>query len=134
MKDTKIIVKGIIKHNDMYMVVKKWYDDRINEPYQWEFVDGYVDIGESPDEAVEQLVLDKTFLVVNDKKILYTWTYQVGDTGYVGLAYLCETESDIVILSEELSEYKWISSDEFEKYISNPNILNDVLRVLRKKS
>lgn len=133
MKDTKIIVKGIIKHNDEYMIVKKWYDDRISEPYQWEFVDGYVEIGESPDEVVEQLVLDKTFLVVKDKKILYTWTYQVGDTGYVGLAYLCEVEADMVILAEELQEHKWIKSDEFEEYIDNQNILNDILRVLKNK-
>lgn len=131
MKKTRIIVKGIVKYNDKYMIVKKWYDDRINEPYQWEFIDGYVDMGDSPDDMVVQLIQDQTMLNVKDKKILYTWTYQVGDTGYVGLAYLCDTESDIVILSEEFSEYLWIELDEFEKYITNKNLLNDVLKSLR---
>lgn len=132
MKDTKIIVKGIIKHGDDYLIVKKWYDDRISEPYQWEFVDGYVSIGDSPDDEVCQLVTDKTFLLVTDKKILYTWTYRVGDTGYVGLAYLCEVDTDIVILSEDLQDYKWIKAEQFKDYIENPAILNDVLRVLEK--
>ncbi len=132
MRDTKIIVKGIIKHDDEYLIVKKWYDDRISEPYQWEFIDGYVEMGESPDEVVEQLVMDKTFLAVKDKKILYTWNYDIGDTGCVGLAYLCETESDIVMLSEDLLEHKWIKQKEFEEYIDNKDILRDVKRALEK--
>ncbi len=132
MKDTRIIVKGIIKYGDEYLIVKKWYDDRITDPYQWEFIDGYAAIGESPDEVVAQLVSDKTMLTIKEQKILYTWTYQVGDTGYVGLAYLCEVESDIVILPEELQDHKWIKLEEFRDYIENPAILNDVLRALNK--
>ena len=130
MKDTKIVVKGIIRRGDKYLLIKKWYDDRINEPYQWEFVDGYVDIGDSPDDAVNQIVSDKTYLLVQNKKILYTWSYQVGETGYVGLAYLCEADSDIVILSEEIQEYRWVKLEEFPDYITNHAILRDVQRVL----
>ncbi len=130
MKDTRIVVKGIIRRGDKYLLVKKWYDDRIDEPYQWEFVDGYIEIGDSPDDAVNQIVSDKTYLLVQDKKILYTWSYQVGDTGYVGLAYLCEVDSDIVILSEEIQEYRWVKLEEFPDYITNHAILKDVQRVL----
>ncbi len=130
MKGTRIIVKGIVKHGDEYLLVKKWYDDRIEEPYQWEFVDGYADIGESPDDVVVQLVSDKTYLLVQNKRILYTWSYQVGSTGYVGLAYLCEVDSDIVILSEELQDFKWVKFEEFPDYITNHDILRDVQRVL----
>lgn len=130
MKDTRIVVKGIIRRGDKYLLIKKWYDDRIDEPYQWEFVDGYAEIGDSPDDAVNQIVSDKTYLLVQDKKILYTWSYQVGDTGYVGLAYLCEVDSDIVILSEEIQEYRWVKFEEFPDYITNQAILRDVQRVL----
>lgn len=130
MKDTRIVVKGIIRREDKYLLIKKWYDDRIDEPYQWEFVDGYAEIGDSPDDAVNQIVSDKTYLLVQDKKILYTWSYQVGDTGYVGLAYLCEVDSDIVILSEEIQDYRWVKLEEFPDYITNQAILRDVQRVL----
>lgn len=130
MKDTKIVVKGIIRRGDEYLLVKKWYDDRIDEPYQWEFIDGYAEIGDSPDDAVNQIVSDKTYLLVQNKRILYTWSYKVGDTGYVGLAYLCEVDSDIVILSEELQEYRWVKLGEFPDYITNHAILRDVQRVL----
>lgn len=130
MKDAQIIVKGIIKHGDEYLLVKKWYDDRIVEPYEWEFVDARINVGESPDNAVDQLVSDATFLLVANKKILYTWTYSIEETGYVGLAYLCEVESDIVILSEELHDYKWVKKEEIPDFMTNKLILDDVMRVL----
>ena len=130
MKDTRIVVKGIIRRGDKYLLIKKWYDDRIDEPYQWEFVDGYAEIGDSPDDAVNQIVSDKTYLLIQEKKILYTWSYQVGDTGYVGLAYLCEVDTDIVILSEEIQDYRWVKLEEFPDYITNHAILRDVQRVL----
>ena len=34
-----IIVKGIVRYEDKYLLVQRWYDDRIEDPYQWEFVD-----------------------------------------------------------------------------------------------
>ena len=40
-----IKVKGIVKNNDKFLILRKWYDDRITEPYQWEFVDGDLEYG-----------------------------------------------------------------------------------------
>ena len=31
-------VKGIIKKDDKYLLVKRWVDDRIPDPFLWEFV------------------------------------------------------------------------------------------------
>ena len=132
MKDTKITLKGIVRRDGKYLIVKKWYDDRITDPYQWGFIDGYAQIGDSPDEAIEGYINEQTYLDIAEKKILYTWSYQVGDTGYVGLAYLCEADADIVILSEELTEYKWVEKEEFADYIENKYLLNDVLKALDK--
>lgn len=130
MKDTKIVVKGIIKCGDEYLLVKKWYDDCITEPYEWEFVDAKIEVGESPDNAVDQLVSDATFLMVAEKKILYTWIYNAGETSYIGLAYLCEVESDVVILNEELQEYRWVKKEEFADYITNEDILRDIQKYI----
>ena len=51
-----IKVKGIVKNNDKFLILRKWYDDRITEPYQWEFVDGDLEYGTGPDLYVEQLI------------------------------------------------------------------------------
>ena len=44
----RIIVKGIVKSLDKYLIVEKWFDDRIQDPYQWGFIDGAINFGESP--------------------------------------------------------------------------------------
>ena len=38
MGDVFVRVKGIIKRDDKYLLVKRWVDDRIPEPFVWEFV------------------------------------------------------------------------------------------------
>ena len=48
----RILVKGIVQKDDKFLAVEKWYDDNIIDPYQWEFVDGETEFGESPDAAV----------------------------------------------------------------------------------
>ena len=42
----RILVKGIVKKDDRYLIVEKWYDDNIMDPYQWEFLDGEAEFGE----------------------------------------------------------------------------------------
>ena len=49
----RILVKGIVQCNGKYLVVEKWYDDRIFEPYQWEFLDGVLEFSETPEKAVQ---------------------------------------------------------------------------------
>lgn len=124
----KILVKGIVQHEDKFLIVKRWYDDRISEPYQWEFLDGTVIFGESPDKAVIRNIADKTGINAYISNIMYTWSFMMGDVCNIGLTYLCITAQDDVVLSEDLIEYKWITKDEIGKYITNKNVLEDIER------
>ena len=69
----RILVKGIVQCQDHYLVVEKWYDDRIFDPYQWEFIDGTIEFSETPEKAVQRVVEEKTGLSVLVDKPLYTW-------------------------------------------------------------
>jgi nucleoside triphosphatase len=128
LKKYRILVKGIVKNEDKYLVVRKWYDDRIVEPYQWEFVDGVLEFGEIPDQSVIRHVLEQTGLSSTIDKILYTWTFQTGEVFNIGISYLCLTPLDSVILSEDLVEYQWIKREDFASYISR-KVLADIERV-----
>ncbi len=130
MAEFKIKVKGIVHHDGEYLLIKKWYDDNITEPYKWEFVDDEVSFGNSPENTVMDSIKDKTGLDVHLTKILYTWSYVVGETQFLGIAYLCDTDEDIVMMSEDLLEYVWIHPEEFHEYIDNDMILEDINRVL----
>ncbi|WP_167954914.1 NUDIX domain-containing protein [Anaerosporobacter faecicola] len=122
----RIIVKGIVKNLDKYLIVEKWFDDRIQDPYQWGFVDGEVNFGEAPDRAVVRVITENTGLCTQIDRILYTWSFMAGDTYTIGITYLCLTGMEDVVLSEELHNYKWITKEEFADYINNQDILKDL--------
>ena len=44
MQRVNVKVKGIVRCDDRILIIKHWYDDRIEDPYQWEFIDGNVDL------------------------------------------------------------------------------------------
>ena len=124
----RILVKGIVKKDDRYLIVEKWYDDNIMDPYQWEFLDGEAEFGESPDVAVVRMIQEQTGLTAEIDRILYTWTFMVGSVCSLGLTYLCYTdmEEEDVQLSEDLHDCQWVSADEFGDYISNKRMLEDI--------
>ena len=63
---------------------------------------------------------------VEESKILYTWSYTVGDVFHIGLAYYCKANSDIVLMSDEYSKFAWVEPDQFEKYIEDDKLIEDL--------
>ncbi len=124
----RILVKGIVQREGKFLIVEKWIDDNIVNPYQWEFLDGEAEFGESPDSAVIRLIQEQTGLTATVDRILYTWTFMVGSVCNLGLSYLCLTdmEEGDVILSEDLHDSRWISAEEFSDYIINQRMLQDL--------
>lgn len=123
----KIKLKAIVKHDGKFLLVKRWYDDRILEPYQWEFLDGEMNFGERLDEAAQRIVLEQTQLVVTNGTPYYTWSYVVGDTCYVGICYLFETMAKEVFISEELVDYAWVEKHRLNEYHMDEKVRKDVL-------
>ena len=124
----RILVKGIVQKDNKFLIVEKWYDDNIVDPYQWEFVDGEAEFGESPDAAVVRIIQEQTGLTSVVDRILYTWTFMIGSESNLGLSYLCLTDmdEDTVVLSEDLNNAKWIEADEIEDYINNKRMIEDL--------
>ena len=130
MNKYRILVKGIVQKDNKFLTVEKWYDDNIIEPYQWEFIDGEAEFGESPDAAVVRIIQEQTGIITEVARVLYTWTFMIGSECNLGLAYLSLTEQDEedVILSEELNDAKWIEAVDFEEYIHNERMLDDLVK------
>lgn len=122
----RIIVKGIVQYDNKYLLVEKWYDDRIMNPYQWEFIDGKLEFGEQPEKGAIRIIAEKTGLSVQIDRLLYTWSFMVGDVCNIGISFLCLCANSDVILSEDLNDYIWVTKNEFENYIDNQSILADI--------
>ena len=92
MSKFRVLVKGIVQYQDSYLAVERWYDDRIFDPYQWEFIDGEMEFGETPEKAVERIVAEKTGVAVQVNKPLYTWGFTAGEICTCGIAFLCDAQ------------------------------------------
>ena len=121
-----IKIKGILKCGDEFLIVKKWYDDRIDEPYQWEFLDTTIEDDETPEMACLRYILNCTGIYAQVKSIPYTWSYKLGDNRYIGIAILCEVEDNVVIMSDDIADYRWVEAGELDKYIKQSYMLKDM--------
>lgn len=129
MGNTYVRVKGIIKRDNKYLLIKRWVDDRIPDPFVWEFLDTEVSHGESPDDAVLRAIHEQLSIDGKIEKIEYTWSNMLADTHCVGIAYICsisEDEERNIVLSEDYGEYEWVERSQFEDYIENQFVLQDL--------
>ena len=122
----RIIVKCVVNYNSDYLLLKKWYDDRIEDPYQWEFPEGEVALHESPEAAAERIVEEAAGVSASAIRPLYTWQYTLGDESNIGICYLLYAPEVSVVLSEDYTESHWVSRLDFAEYIQNKKLLEDI--------
>ena len=129
MQSTFLRVKGIIKKDDRYLLLKRWVDDRIPDPFVWEFIDAEVNHGEAPDDTVLRAINEQLSVEGKIDKIEYTLSNMLGDTHCVGIAYICsiaEADEANIVLSEEFGEWIWVTREEIPEYIENQYVLKDL--------
>ena len=129
MQSTFLRVKGIIKKDDRYLLLKRWVDDRIPDPFVWEFIDAEVNHGEAPNDTVLRAINEQLSVEGKIDKIEYTWSNMLGDTHCVGIAYICsiaEADEANIVLSEEFGEWIWVTREEIPEYIENQYVLKDL--------
>jgi nucleoside triphosphatase len=124
----RILVKGIVQYENKYLLTEKWYDDRIMDPYQWEFLDGELEFGESPEKGVLRIVYENTGVNAHINRILYTWSFMLGDVCNIGICFHLLSTSEEVVLSEELHDFQWVSKEDIETYVKNKAVLEDVAK------
>lgn len=122
----RILIKGIVRSHEKYLVVEKWYDDRIFDPYQWEFINGVMGFAETPEKAVQRIVEEKTGVSVLVDRPLYTWGFTAGEVCSVGIAFECSAQTETVVLAEDLNNYKWVSREELNSVITNKAEREDI--------
>lgn len=128
MKKHRIIVKCVVNYGSEYLLLQKWFDDRIEDPFQWLFAEGEVEFGESPEHAAERIVAEAAGLTAEAERPLYTWHYMLGDESNIGICYLLYAHDTNTVISEDYTDAVWVDRFGFEKYIQNPKLLADIER------
>ncbi len=125
--EVKIVVTGIIKSGDEFLVVKRSEND-IKYPGVWEFPGGHVEDGETIKEALERELNEEIgfksflgeFFIVN-----YTDTIKHKNgklVHFLELDFVVNVDKNKleVVLSEEHTEYKWV--------LKNSNLIDDYIK------
>lgn len=120
-----VVVKGIVCCKDQILIVRRSKKDEIGAG-AWECPGGKIEFGEQLKDALHREIREETGLLVDIKELLYASTFQTHSwRQIIILTYLCVTEEKEVVLSEEHSDYRFVSPDQFIENLA-PNIQEDM--------
>ena len=119
----EIVVTAIIKYKEEYLIVKR-NDDDSKFPGAWEFPGGHIENNELLLDGLKRELYEEIGIIIDmDPKIVnYSDEFDSNDIYNLEIDFLIEVDKkDLNIhLSEEHSDYKWVSKDS--------NLLDDYIK------
>ena len=108
-------VQAWIERDGEYLILK-----RNEEPFagEWDLPGGFVEMGESPSDAVVREVLEETSLTVSPTGIIGAFTSEYGETGKhtIDIAYLCRLEGGEFALDRaEKTDAAWFRLEDMPR-------------------
>jgi 8-oxo-dGTP pyrophosphatase MutT (NUDIX family) len=112
--DTQVAVKAVIKNQDGKFLI-------VREGERWQAVGGRLEKGEKLEDGLRREASEETGitdLVVG--KVIHVDEWFAKPEGelkhIVALFFLCDTNTNDVVLSDEHQEFSWVTVEELEKY------------------
>lgn len=120
--DIRFLQKAIVMHpsDNKFLIIKRSDNDFVR-PGTWDLPGGSMVYGELHQDALKREILEETGLKIKNVKEIKAITAYDKEKPlyYILIGSVCTAISDEVELSEEHSEYKWVTKDEFLS--SDPN-------------
>lgn len=127
----EVHVAAICFKRDKVLILKRNCNREIH-PCLWECGGGQVKEGENFTEAIIRQMKEETNLLVRPLSVLTTYEIKTKDLKIPGIITICEHIKGEVKLSEEHTEYKWLSLlEEDEGLFRNtliPGLHEDILK------
>lgn len=102
----------------------------------WDDVGGRVEQFEDPFDALQREIEEETGITDFDiiKAIdVFHWYQDEKYRDMIGVAFWCKTKTNRIILSEEHSEYKWISPEEALKIVTHHIVVSNITQFIKEK-
>lgn len=133
MNGNRIIVHGLIKDDDKYLIIKRSVNET-SYPEFWDIPGGLAELKELPKEALIREIKEEIGLKALPIKIIHEDSNldENKDMIFIRLVYLCNLEDDINNIKLDLnehSEYKLIDS---LMSLENENVLPYLLDILKE--
>lgn len=114
---TRIVLTGILKDNDLLLIVKRNENDDLY-PGAWEFPGGHLEDGETLKEGLKRELKEEIGLIDDFEPII---THYFDEVKEKNGELIHDIEIDFIVnidsskinikLSEEHSDYKWVTKD-----------------------
>lgn len=125
-----ITVKAIVIYHQKILILKRTRPSSDGLGY-WELPGGGLEYGETPHQALIRELKEETDLDIKIIKPVYTFTAIRPEYQTVGIGFLTIPTNDHVKLSEEHTDYQFVSSDELLNYIDK-KIYDDIITTLKE--
>ena len=117
MNEVKVAVKGVLVRGDRMLVVQRSYNDQTGAG-TWENVGGVMEFGETFEQALVREFKEEVGLTVEVERLLYAVTFLTRPTRQIILlTFLCRTNDETVVLSEEHEAYLWASKKDLQSLL-----------------
>ncbi|MCL2404574.1 MAG: NUDIX domain-containing protein [Defluviitaleaceae bacterium] len=121
--------KAFIIHRRRLLIIKRSnYTSRGKG--EWDIPGGGLDFDETILECLHREIMEETGLSVYANRLLYAIMPIIPtrtNDGAVGLMYICHTDSDVVILSHEHTEYLWATKAQLMGGLLSRPVLDDYI-------
>lgn len=126
----RIAVRGIVEVEGKFLILKRTKPARGERDF-WELPGGGQDFGESPQEALIRELDEETGLSVIVGQPVCVWHHLRPDNvQIIGMTFKCKAMSTEIRLSEEHSEYAWVTKDELASYKVFPELITEMEPVI----
>ena len=113
--ELQISVSAIVVKNKSFILLKRAQFDEFGKKGSWTLPCGRIEVYEDPNKAIVREVKEETNLKVKILKPLGVWSCKKDEVWRVSICYLCKYESGKEKLSNEHSNFLWISLKDVNK-------------------
>lgn len=116
MDNVKILLKPIIKKGNKFLILKRSAND-VNRANCWDFPGGNLEFGEDALKSLKREIKEEASINVKNIRLLHVITEidKKKNLFWVKIGYVAEYASGKVKISDEHSEYRWVTTKEFLK-------------------
>ena len=126
----RVVVGGFIVKDGKFLIAKRAANDTFL-PLKWEIPGGKLEFNEEPEDGLKRELMEEAGIKVKVIATLSAWSYgEISkDLHYVQLDYLCvPEEGEVVKISSEHEDFKWITFDEIENYDISGKMKEEILK------
>ena len=116
MKTKFLVARGLVMYKNKFLLLKKINDSDSASSGKWELPGGKIEKGEDHKEAMIRELKEETGLDDKSIKPLPWFIMNAGEVISEAHVYLFEVNTDKVEISNEHSDYAWLTPEELPNY------------------